>query len=437
MTYPRMQLRASTTTTLAAQQHEDDASTPAVEEMRQDISRLEREAAERLQNLMEQMDDLAEFESRSVGPTIATPVDASTETAKRENDSAIDAIEITKEENGISQQHQITSAGAAAEVLSPPPVQKSPQQQQKKKNNNKQVADPANNVVQNIPRPPIPSVVPLDKLAGTSWRLVFNIGREEGTWMPKDWGSSGDRLRFECKVRFTNATVSSKSNANTDDFFHPKPYCLEVSEGYLWPTGVGVGRKPLRMDSSSAADDPALFQIVPGTEQGDVLRMRVPLGEAVNRSDVTCPRGNLYVTANYYGLPEWHCRMRDHALQEWTTAQATYETAELKLELAGNEETQGLGWFGYCKLMADVWKAKHALEDYQRKYIEAQHRFPEKIHLRFDAKERVALSREGGLCLKIHSGVAIEYHILGRVEIGCLDKKKTPDSVPSLPGVTL
>lgn len=32
-------------------------------------------------------------------------------------------------------------------------------------------------------------------LDGTSWRLTLDVGREPGTWMPKEWAASGATLR--------------------------------------------------------------------------------------------------------------------------------------------------------------------------------------------------------------------------------------------------
>ena len=31
-------------------------------------------------------------------------------------------------------------------------------------------------------------------IANTNWRVTLNVGRQPGTWMPKDWAASGARL---------------------------------------------------------------------------------------------------------------------------------------------------------------------------------------------------------------------------------------------------
>jgi len=43
-----------------------------------------------------------------------------------------------------------------------------------------------------------------DLLDGTNWKLSFDIGREPGTWMPKDWGVSGDRLKLAFEFEFSD-----------------------------------------------------------------------------------------------------------------------------------------------------------------------------------------------------------------------------------------
>jgi hypothetical protein len=41
-------------------------------------------------------------------------------------------------------------------------------------------------------------------LDGTRWKVMLNIGREAGTWMPKTWGISGERLLLNAEVEFTS-----------------------------------------------------------------------------------------------------------------------------------------------------------------------------------------------------------------------------------------
>lgn len=40
-------------------------------------------------------------------------------------------------------------------------------------------------------------------LEDTSWKITMMIGRENGTWMPKEWGSSGERILLNLAVKFS------------------------------------------------------------------------------------------------------------------------------------------------------------------------------------------------------------------------------------------
>ena len=55
---------------------------------------------------------------------------------------------------------------------------------------------------------------------GIGYRLYVDIGREEGTWMDRRWGSSGRRIPFTVDVKFLQkvATVTEVSKMVKDNF---------------------------------------------------------------------------------------------------------------------------------------------------------------------------------------------------------------------------
>ena len=55
---------------------------------------------------------------------------------------------------------------------------------------------------------PVTAIAALD---GTAWRLLLNVGREKGTWMPSEWGASGARLALPLDVRFSDDPLSTKT----------------------------------------------------------------------------------------------------------------------------------------------------------------------------------------------------------------------------------
>ena len=62
----------------------------------------------------------------------------------------------------------------------------------------------------------------------------------------------------------------------------------------------------------------------------------------------------------------------------------------------------------------------------------AQVREPDKSLLRLSQDQSVGLTREGGVCCKVHKGLAIEYHILGRFEIASMNNREHSDYRDSL-----
>jgi hypothetical protein len=282
---------------------------------------------------------------------------------------------------------------------------------------------------------PQPRPAPLDLLADTRWKIVFNVGREQGTWMPPDWGASGDRLLLQVTVDFTDGALPH----DRDEFFQGPAGCrvLRVVEGHLVPRGVGtasVGQRPLPVRRLGG------YKVCPG--QGplgtDIVRMFVELERDVHMpdhvSDVYCPAGRIYGTCGYWPIPLRHPAdemsgrsWRDIRTQEHQEAVLRYEQLQQTLD----NDTRMFSW-DQLKLMKDVALAKRRVNECAKKLREARQRDPEKSQLRLSRREDVGLSREGGVCCKVRKGLTLEYHILGRMEVGCVDdhhhKEEEPDT---------
>ena len=56
---------------------------------------------------------------------------------------------------------------------------------------------------------------PLKLSDNTRWRLMLNVHRVQGTWMPKTWGLSGDQLRLKLEMEFTTEELYER-----EDFFN-------------------------------------------------------------------------------------------------------------------------------------------------------------------------------------------------------------------------
>ena len=44
-------------------------------------------------------------------------------------------------------------------------------------------------------------------LSDMTVQITLSVGREQGTWMPKEWAASGARLSLPMRVRFSDETV--------------------------------------------------------------------------------------------------------------------------------------------------------------------------------------------------------------------------------------
>lgn len=283
------------------------------------------------------------------------------------------------------------------------------------------------------------AAAPLDLLDDTVWKIVFNIGREAGTWMPKDWGISGDRLLFQCSVEFTSILSSDDNN---DEFFQGGTGIkqLQVTDAFVIPRGVGtasVGRRPLPVKPTGA------YKVCRGHGPAgtDIVRLYVELTDAVevpdHLSDVYCPPGRVYGTCGYFpqhssndpsvatttGTPS-ALSVRDALQVDHNEAVREYERLQLAVDNTDEERANRgviVHLMDHLQKMRAVHAAKRIMEQTAAKLQVARQREPEKAQLRLNKSQTVGLTREGGVCCKVHKGLALEYHILGRMEVGCVE----------------
>lgn len=268
--------------------------------------------------------------------------------------------------------------------------------------------------------------VPMDLLDDTRWRVVFNIGRETGTWMPATWGVSGDRLLFQVDIDFTSEPLHSN-----DDFLQSTTGTkrLDIVEAFLIPRGVGthsVGRRPLPCKATGG------YKVCRG--QGplgtDLVRLYIDLTEDVyipdHESDVFCPKGRVYATCGYFVMHDSRELAALKIKSDKDVAQIEHRDAvqrleNLQLRLESDTRTFSVDRF---KLMKDIYFAKKHVDEAAKNLLLARQREPDKAQLRLSKRRDVGLSKEGGVCCKVQKGVTIEYHILGRMEVGCVDDHK-------------
>jgi hypothetical protein len=281
-------------------------------------------------------------------------------------------------------------------------------------------------------------------LDDTVWKIVFSIGRETGTWMPKTWAASGDRLYFQCTVEFSSEALPPLSPG--DDSFFQAPTgtakLLKVTDAFIMPcpkarpssdcaqTNIFLGRRPLPVLPIGA------YKVCRGQGPAgtDLLRFYIQLTEPIaNYDDVSVPSGRIYGTCGYFASTPTTphsaeattadimthrpaMRLRDVKQQQHDKAMQEYMDKQLEAE----GDNRPLWDPGHWRKVQATWQAKRKTETTAAQLQTARLRDPERAKLRFTTDESVGLTAEGGVCCKVHHGLALEYHILGRLQVACL-----------------
>ena len=136
-----------------------------------------------------------------------------------------------------------------------------------------------------------------DLLVGTDWRILFSVGREPGTWMPKTWGVSGERLFVSLEVVFSDEQLYER-----EDFLGSigDARVLKVlnDEIILGPS-VREGSRTYKVKGGG-------WRIVKG--QGpmgtDLLRFYIECDTEIRHKggDVYVPAGRIYATCGYFPM---------------------------------------------------------------------------------------------------------------------------------------
>jgi len=265
---------------------------------------------------------------------------------------------------------------------------------------------------------------PLKLLDDTRWRMMLNVHRVRGTWMPKTWGASGGHLRMKFEVEFTTEELYER-----EDFFN----------------GLSDGSKVLRIVHNEATLAPTM------TEGGKTIRIvdggwRVcpnegPLGTAILRwyfdveeqashlgSDIYLPKGRVYGTCGYFSMigrsnvDGRGTSKRDFYQKELRQMEVKY----LSLKGAMDKDTN-LVSLDKFKRFQEMREVRQEALKVKRTIDEEIVKEPTKDTLRLSRDQTVGLTHEGGICCKKQNGLAQEYHILGKFELASIDNRDHSD----------
>jgi hypothetical protein len=125
----------------------------------------------------------------------------------------------------------------------------------------------------------------IELLHGTTWKITLNIGREPGTWMPKSWGESGERLLLNLIVEFSPEQLYEREEFLAS-MSGAKVLKIIDSELTVGPSLKEGSRKIAVKDGG--------WRIAPveGPAETDLLRFYVEIEEDAqhNGCDVYCPK---------------------------------------------------------------------------------------------------------------------------------------------------
>lgn len=255
----------------------------------------------------------------------------------------------------------------------------------------------------------------INLLDGTHWKVMLNIGREAGTWMPKTWGASGERLLLNLELEFKSNQLYER-----EDFLNGMAGAKElyVSEFSTAPSmSEGSRQVPVKKIGGwrvARGEGPS------GT---DLLRFFVEVEEEVRHSgsDVWCPSGRVYFTCGYFPLTHRDSKapsFKDMLREELDAIVAKHEELSKEME----EDTNLISW-ERMKRSKELIDLRILAGKVSRQIEEAKMREPEKASLRLSRKRDVGLTQEGGLCCKVIKGLTMEYHILGKFGVACIDHR--------------
>jgi len=286
----------------------------------------------------------------------------------------------------------------------------------------------------------------LQRLNDTRWRMMLNIGRERGTWMPDEWGASGERLYLQLELEFSSSPLSDEGDDFLNGHSHTKVLRVVHNEASLSPT-LTEGSRKVRVRNGA-------WRVAPyeGPMGTTVLRFYVELEEQTSHqdSDVWCPAGRVYCTCGYF--PMYHdpvtglvstgsvpssistsshiapVSLKDALQEEQSQIASQYEA----LARANNEDPAILSW-DKLKRSSKMMKLKQQATKLAHKRHELNIKEPDKSVLRLSQDQIVGLTRHGGVCCKVHKGLAIEYHMLGKFEIASTKNRDHSDYRELLP----
>mmetsp|Transcript_3738 Transcript_3738/g.6177 ORF Transcript_3738/g.6177 Transcript_3738/m.6177 type:complete len:402 (+) Transcript_3738:70-1275(+) len=250
----------------------------------------------------------------------------------------------------------------------------------------------------------------------TTWKISLSIGREPGTWMPKDWGKSGQRLNLSFTADFTPSQLFDRDDFFRGGYTNAKILKVESNQITLGPS-LSEGQRTFKVKNGG-------WQVTRGDGPmgTDLLRFFIEVDEEITHtgSDVYIPKGRIYCSCGYFPfINTTKDGMKDAVKDEIKKIEKQIVQLQKKKDDIKNPfNLEGI------KISSDIFKLKQDLDMLNQRLSFAMVRQPDKQLLKYSPDGDVGLTKEGGVCCEVKKGPVVEYHILGRFGIASAQKEE-------------
>lgn len=251
----------------------------------------------------------------------------------------------------------------------------------------------------------------------TRWKVSLSIGREPGTWMPADWGKSGQRINLSFTAEFTPSQLFDRDDFLRGGYANAKILHVVDNEIKLGPS-ISEGERTYRVKDGgwqvNRGDGPM------GT---DLLRFFVEVDEQISHTggDVYVPKGRVYSSCGFFPFMGSDAGDATPSVKEAFTKELRRIDEQIVLLQKKKEEIRNPFNLDGIKISREIFRLNQEAEQVNGKLNFALVKEPDKGLLRFSKDGDVGLTKEGGLCIQVNKGVVMEYHILGRFSIASVE----------------
>ncbi|KAL9190219.1 hypothetical protein ACHAXT_007430 [Thalassiosira profunda] len=244
----------------------------------------------------------------------------------------------------------------------------------------------------------------------TRWKVNLSIGREPGTWMPKQWGASGQRLNLSFVAEFAPAQLYERDDFLRGGYANAKVLHVVDNEVRLGPS-LSEGERIYKAKDGG-------WQVTRGDGPlgTDLLRFYIEVEERIEHTggDVYLPKGRVYSSCGYFPFlgGENAPSVKEAFVKEMENIEEQIAALQLKKDAIQNPfNLEGF------KLGREIFRLNREAERVNNRLNFMAVREPDKNLLRFSKDGDVGVTKEGGVCCQVNKGPVVEYHILGRFGI--------------------